>query len=56
MAPPDDVVTSRDARVGRKVVLTRAAGVVTGTAIASITGAEWSDPKYITQTAFFGFY
>lgn len=55
MAPPADVMTSRDARVGRKVVLTRAAGVVTGTAIASITGAEWSNPKYTTQTAFFAF-
>lgn len=36
----------------RKVVLTGAVRIVSGTAIASITGAEWSNPKYITQTAF----
>lgn len=53
MAPCDDVITLPDASVERKVVLTGAVGVVSGTAIASITGAEWSKPKYITQTAFF---
>lgn len=41
--------------VARKVVLTGAVGVVSGTAVASITGAEWSEPKYITHTAFFAF-
>lgn len=53
MAPQADVITSQDASVERKVVLTGAVGVVSGTAIASITGAEWSNPNYINQTAFF---
>lgn len=45
MAPQADVITSQDASVERKVVLTGAVGVVSGTAIASITGAEWSNPN-----------
>lgn len=53
MAPQADVITSQDASVERKVVLTGALGVGSGTAIASITGAEWSNTKYITQTASF---
>lgn len=43
--------TSQRASVARKVVLTGAIGVVSGTAAAaSITGSEWSNRKHIIQT------
>lgn len=48
-------LTSLRQSAARKVVLTGAVGVVSGAAVASITGAEWSNPKYITHTAFFAF-
>lgn len=45
-------MTSKAGAVARKAVLTGAVGVVSGTAVASITGAEWSNLTFITQTAF----